>query len=215
MSLYSLFLDNNGQRCHKWMHYFPVYEKYLSRFIGQDCTMLEIGVQNGGSLKIWKKYLGHRAKIIGIDINPQCKVHEDKNFDINIRVGDQENISFLKQITEEFRHFDIVIDDGGHKMSQLSTSFEYLYPNVNKNGLYLLEDLHTCYWEEFGGGLNKPETFINRTKNIIDQLNADHSRGQVNKTTFSSDTYGIYFHDSIIVFEKGSPGFKKSLYTGK
>lgn len=215
MSLYAEFLNNTGNRCYKWLHYFPIYEKYFSRLTNQDCNVLEIGVSHGGSLMLWKKYLGHRSRIVGIDINENCTKYADANFDIHVRIGDQENLSFLEDIVKEFGMFDIIIDDGGHKMSQISTSFKFLYPYLNKNGFYLVEDLHTCYWAEYGGSANNPNTFINISKNIIDELNADHSRGKVPKTSFSKDTYGIYFHDSIIVFEKGSLGIKKPLYTGK
>ena len=37
--------------------YFNVYEKLLSRFRDKEITLVEIGIHNGGSLHIWKKYL--------------------------------------------------------------------------------------------------------------------------------------------------------------
>jgi len=43
-----------------------------------------------------------------------------------------------------------------------------------KNGIYMVEDLHTAYWEEYEGGLRKSSTFIELCKNLIDELNADH-----------------------------------------
>lgn len=215
MSLYDIFLNNQDKICHKWLHYFPVYEKYLSKFVDQDCTLLEIGVQNGGSLGMWKKYLGHRCKIIGIDITDGCKNHASDKLDIHIRIGDQQDLKFLNSIVEEFGTFDIIIDDGGHKMKQISTSFNILYPHLNKNGIYIAEDLHTCYWPEYGGAKDNPETFINISKNIIDELNSTYIRNAVTNTTFSKDTFGIYFHDSMVVLEKGRPGPKTHLKTGK
>lgn len=209
-----MFLENQEKTCHKWLNYFPIYEKYLSKWIDQDCTLLEIGVFKGGSLKLWKKYLGHRAKIIGIDIDSKCTDHADATLDIHIRIGNQTDTKFLDHIIKEFGPLDIIIDDGGHRMDQLSASFYHLYPHLNKNGIYLLEDLHTCYWEQYGGGVDKPESFINKTKDIIDQLNARQSRGNVDITNFSKDTYGIYVHNGVVVFEKGSPGLIKSIMTG-
>src|SRR5213082_3475825 len=62
---------------------------------------------------------------------------------------------------------------------------------ASKNGVYLVEDLHTAYWDEFGGGVSKPETFINLSKEYIDRLNADHSRGQVVPNFITRQTFGI------------------------
>jgi len=57
----------------KHFKYFEVYENLLRKFRNKDITFVEIGVQNGGSLEVWKKYFSKKSKIIGIDLNPQCK----------------------------------------------------------------------------------------------------------------------------------------------
>ena len=49
----------------------------FSKFKDKNITFVEIGVYNGGSLKIWKNYFGPKSRIIGIDINPDCKKFED------------------------------------------------------------------------------------------------------------------------------------------
>jgi hypothetical protein len=66
-----------------------------------------------------------------------------------------------------------------------------------KNGVYMVEDLHTAYWGEYEGGLRKPSTFIELCKNLIDELNADHSRGALPATEFTRTTAGIHFYDSV------------------
>jgi cephalosporin hydroxylase len=208
-----MFLNNKGKQCHKWLHYFPIYERYLSKWINQDVVLLEIGVSTGGSLSLWKQYLGNRSKIIGIDVNHSCSAHVNKELDIHVRIGDQKNQEFLRELIKEFGLFDVIIDDGGHKMDQLWASFEVLYPSLSKNGVYIAEDLHTCYWEEFGGGKDKPESFINRSKLLIDELNCNFSRGSVAATDFAKQTFGIHYYNSMIVFEKGATGNKTSIIT--
>ena len=54
-----------------------------------------------------------------------------------------------------------------------------------------------------GGGVANPDTFIEVSKRFIDQLNADHSRGQIEPTFITRQTFGISFYDSVVVFEKG------------
>jgi hypothetical protein len=69
--------------------------------------------------------------------------------------------------------------------------------------VYLVEDLHTAYWPDFGGGLGKPDTFIEIAKQLIDELNADHARDTSAATEFTRTTHAICFYDSVIVFERG------------
>lgn len=213
MTLWSEFLTNDERQIHKWTHYFPIYERHFARFRNQSILFIEIGVQEGGSLQLWKRYLGPFARIVGIDIDPACKTVEEDQ--IEVRIGDQSNVEFLKTVIAEFGSPTVVIDDGSHVMAHVSASFDYLYPHVENNGVYLVEDLHTAYWEEYGGALHSPASFIERSKNMIDDLNADHSRGARPVSWFSQTTLSMHFYDSVIVFEKGRHIHKHAPKTGK
>jgi hypothetical protein len=106
-------------------------------------------------------------------------------------------------VIDEFNQPDIVLDDGSHQMSHVAASFEFLYPRLSKNGVYMVEDLHTAYWEEYGGGFGRTDTFIERCKRFIDELNAEHSRGAIPVSEFTKSTLSIHFYDSAVVFERG------------
>jgi SAM-dependent methyltransferase len=202
MNLWSEFLTNDKRVIHKWKHYFPVYERHFRPFVCRPLTFIEIGCGLGGSLQMWKRYFGPYAKIIGIDINPSCKVFEEDQIDV--RIGDQQDSRFLQEVVDEFGAPDIVLDDGSHMMSHVTASFTYLYPRMVKNGVYLVEDLHTAYWSEYEGALHKASTFIELCKNLIDELNADHTRGALPPTEFTKTTLSMHFYDSIAVFERGT-----------
>ncbi|WHY97945.1 hypothetical protein [Peribacillus simplex] len=58
-----------------------------------------------------------------------------------------------------FYQFDITIVDGGHTMLQ-EIIFEEMFPEISSNGVYLVEDLHTSYWEEYGGAVGRPDRDI-------------------------------------------------------
>lgn len=209
--LYSLFHNNKDELVHKWMHFFPIYERYLKDFTNKSIVMLEIGVSKGGSLKMWKKYLGPFATIIGIDIEPQCMKYEDEQ--CKVRIGSQSDLKFLGNIIKEFGRPDIVIDDGSHKMDDMDRSFQFLYPLLNNNGVYIVEDTHTCYWEKFGGGLKNPASFIEKSKDMIDYLNAYHiDEDMVN--AFARSTFSISFFDSVVVFEKRHRGKPYAIQQG-
>lgn len=66
-----------------------------------------------------------------------------------------------------------------------------------------LSDLHTSYWREYGGGLKKSKSFVNKSKDLIDELNGHWVRGRNRRTYFTDNTLSINFYDSVIVFEKG------------
>jgi len=212
MNLWQDFLINDGRVIHKWVHYFPVYERHLAWFRNKSVTFLEIGVSKGGSLAMWQRYFGPLARIVGIDINPQCRQHEAPG--IFVRIGDQSDPQFLQSVVDEFGIPDAVLDDGSHQMDHIAKSFAFLYPRLPKNGVYLVEDLHTAYWPEFGGGVDAPASFINLAKGFIDKLNADHSRGAVAADFITRQTFGISFYDSMVAFEKGDVWRKEAPQTG-
>jgi hypothetical protein len=202
MNLWSDFLTNEKRIIHKWKHYFPIYERHFKDFVYKPVTIIEIGCGEGGSLQMWKRYFGPHARIVGIDINPACKAFEEDQ--IEVRIGDQSDEKLLQSLIDEFGAPDIVVDDGSHMMGHVNASFRYLYPRIAKNGVYMVEDLHTAYWNEYEGGLNKPSTFIELCKHLIDELNADHTRDALPATEFTKSTLSMHFYDSVVVFEKGA-----------
>jgi hypothetical protein len=202
MTLWSDFLTNDKRIIHKWKHYFPIYERHFKDFVYKPVTFFEIGCGQGGSLQMWKRYFGPQARIVGIDINANCKTFEEDQIDV--RIGDQSDVKLLQSLIDEFGMPDIVLDDGSHVMSHISTSFQFLYPRMSKNGIYMVEDLHTAYWDNYEGGLRKSSTFIELCKNLIDELNADHTRGALPPTEFTKSTLSMHFYDSIAVFERGT-----------
>jgi SAM-dependent methyltransferase len=201
MSLWSDFLTNDARQIHKWAHFFPSYEAHFGKLVNQSIVFLEIGCGAGGSLQMWKRYFGPHARIVGIDIRPECSAFEEAQ--IEVRIGDQGDPAFLAAVAEEFGPFDAILDDGSHVMEHIATSFRTLYPQMTRNGVYMVEDLHTAYWSEFGGGLREPGSFIELCKGLIDELNADYTGGALEPTAFTRETISMHFYDSMAVFQKG------------
>lgn len=199
--LRKIFSEHQGNIIHKWDHYFEIYDRHFARFKHQQPVILEIGVAKGGSMEMWRKYFGEGCKIIGIDINPACRQFENDH--TKIYIGSQGDRNFLQSIKKEIPKVDILIDDGSHMMEHLKISFQELYDWVDENGVYLAEDLHTCYWHEYEGGYKRHGSFIEFCKQQIDQLNAWFSRQRKLKVNrFSRTTHSIHFYNSIVVFEK-------------
>lgn len=201
LSLWSEFLTNQQRTIHKWTHYFPAYEAHFARYINRPLFFLEIGCGRGGSAQMWKRYFGPYAQIVGLDINPECKSFEEDQ--IQIRIGSQSDTGFLQSVLDEFGTPQIVLDDGSHQMAHVVETFRYLYQRTAPDGVYMVEDLHTAYWDEYGGGLRREGTFIELCKTLIDELNADWSRDKLPPTDFTRSTLSMHFYDSIVALERG------------
>jgi hypothetical protein len=69
--------QTDGRGIWKWRHYFKIYHRHFSKFIGKDVRILEVGIYSGGSLEMWKEYFGPKCVVYGIDIEEACKSFED------------------------------------------------------------------------------------------------------------------------------------------
>ena len=202
-NLFEIFDNHTGNEIYKWEHYFDIYEKHFSKFKNSTTpiTVLEIGVLNGGSLQMWQKYFGPNATIVGIDIYEDCKKFEKEN--IKIRIGSQADKSFLKELTNEFPQIDVLIDDGSHRVLHQIITFEFLFKFITLGGVYLVEDTHTSYWVEYGGGKKRSGTFLEFSKKVIDSLYARYSEQKGFEVDYYTENlYSIHFYDSIVCFDK-------------
>ena len=208
------FLANRGRMLYKWHHYFEIYHRHLERFRGRSPVVLEVGVFHGGSLQMWHDYFGKGARIIGVDIDPRTRQFEDEN--TTILIGDQADPGFLGQIRKRFPHIDIIIDDGGHTMTQQITTLGELYSHLQPRGVYICEDLHTSYMPSYGGGLRRDGTFIEFSKHLIDALHGWYYVAEGEELdVYTAGTFGVSFYDSIVVIEKRPIGKPLVSQTGK
>ena len=87
--------------------------------------------------------------IVGLDINNESKQYENSQQNIFVEIGDATNSNFINEIVQKYGTFDIILDDGSHINRDVIKSFEILFPLLNDNGLYIVEDTitykHTNY----------------------------------------------------------------------
>lgn len=177
--------------------YFDVYELILSKYKSKkNLTVVEIGVKDGGSLFIWQKLFPH-AKIIGIDLNIECKKFEKDGFIIEI--GDQSSQKFWKDFFYKHQNVDVIIDDGGHTNNQQIFTAISCIPYIKDGGILITEDVMCSYFFNFGNP-NK-YSFINFCKKIIDDINFKYPG--IGKFEFSLNNYvhSIEFFESVVIFK--------------
>jgi 23S rRNA U2552 (ribose-2'-O)-methylase RlmE/FtsJ len=199
--LADIYASVRDYEVHKWHHYIPLYDRYLGRYRGTPVRMLEIGVNKGGSLQMWRRFLGEEAVIFGIDINQDCAALDGLSG--QVRIGSQTDTAFLKSVVEEMGGVDVVLDDGSHKMDHIAASLETLFPLLEIYGVYLIEDLHAAYWSGCGGGFREPKNFYNRVRRIIDDMHYPYHRKDLQEPALEGAVTGVHVHDSLVAIDKG------------
>ncbi len=151
----------------KYNTYFHVYEHIFKKYVGQKITFVEVGVLNGGSLFMWREFLGPQARIIGIDLNPAAQKWNDHGFEIFI--GSQSDPQFWADFYSKVGPVDILLDDGGHTNRQQIVTVAESIAHINDGGVLIVEDVHSSYMPSFGNP--SKYSFINFSKKIIDSIN--------------------------------------------
>jgi hypothetical protein len=199
--LYAHFVANRaGAILDKWVHYFPIYTRHLERFRDRPVRVLEVGVYRGGGLDMWSRYLGPQARLVGLDIDEAAVRAVHGRFAVEL--GDQQDPEVLRALERQYGPFDVIIDDGGHTMEQQIATAETLFPLLSDGGVLIVEDTHTSYWSEFGGSLGGPRTFIEWSKQRIDDLHSRHDSQIDPDTVWATEVDGIHAYDSVVVLEK-------------
>ncbi len=185
---------DEGPGIWKWLHYFNAYHQHLQKFVGQEVSIVEVGVYSGGSMPMWREYFGERCHVHGIDIQPECKSYENEH--TTIHIGDQANRQFWNQFRAAVPHVDILIDDGGHTAEQQMVTLEEMLPHLQPGGVFLCEDIH--------GLGNEFTSFVG---SLIDNLNAayrtaDRNNVVVANTPFQASIRSINVYPYLVVIEK-------------
>ena len=182
--------------------FIKIYQKHFSILKDQKINILEIGVERGDSLRMWREYFTN-ASICAIDLH-------DRNISVDnaeILIGDQSDHSFLQSVVNKYGTFDIIIDDGSHQSKHIITSFNFLFNHLSDNGIYVIEDLQTSYQPRYGGSrfnLIKKKSSMNFIKSLADSINYEHKdKPFFKRNTFDGCIKSISFYQNIAFITKG------------
>jgi hypothetical protein len=117
--------------------YLRHYDRALAQFRNVPINMVEIGVFNGASTRMWKRYFP-KATIVGVDIQDRCKAYEEDR--LKIEIGSQSDGAFIDALMAQYPP-TVMIDDGSHIASDIIFTFERAFPAVLPGGCYIIEDL--------------------------------------------------------------------------
>jgi hypothetical protein len=190
----------------KYDTYFPVYEEILSKYRDKEITLVEVGVFNGGSLFMWREYFGAKARIIGVDLNPDAKIWEQHGFEIFI--GDQASEIFWRQLFDTIGPVDVLIDDGGHTNLQQIATVHCAIEHIRDGGVLIIEDVHTSYFREFGNPWGR--SFVGFASKIIDAVNSRAAALKTRRERYANRVHQVSFFESIVALHVNTKLCKKS-----
>jgi hypothetical protein len=178
----------------KHSNYFDIYDKLLAKFVGESIVFVEIGILDGGSLFMWRNFLGKNARIIGIDLNPQAIKWREYGFEIFI--GDQSNPFFWVDFCEKVGDIHVLLDDGGHRNDQQIITTSCALPHILDGGLIIIEDTQTSLmkFESF-----HRYSFLSFLERKITSIHARSEELDIKKDIFSDSVHSIEFFTGVCV----------------
>jgi hypothetical protein len=193
MSLAEIHRKKIGKVSDKWSSYLDFYDDKLWYLQDSKINLLEIGVQNGGSLETWARYFWKAEKIVGIDIDPKCADLKFEDNRIQVVIGDAKTVELEDT-------FDIIIDDGSHQSSDIIANWQQWWPKLADGGVYVVEDFHTMWMPGYGS--NAIQFFAGFIASVNGKAKVDHKVKRME------------FQNSLILLEKGEPVLGDRLITG-
>jgi len=189
-------------KCSLEHDYLHKYERLFEPFRDAPLTLLEIGVFNGGSLRLWEEYFPC-ATIVGLDIDPACKQYEGGRRVVEI--GSQSDAAAIEIIGRKYKPH-IIIDDGSHQADHILISFETLYPLLASGGIYIVEDIgihsgSTAAAYRGSAPMSPQEYFLNLARRIAcpaDDVPVNRRIARVTETV-------EFFQDAAVIRKKEFP----------
>lgn len=116
--------------------YDDLFPSFLSK---KNFHLLEIGVQRGGSIKLWRDFFSETATIYAADINPFKPISK-----VIPVIGDSYSSEVIGTFSNDF--FDVIIDDGPHTFESFTVLIKRYREKLKKNGIIVIEDITDPSW---------------------------------------------------------------------
>jgi hypothetical protein len=196
-------------------YYLPLYDSVLEPWLEKEIVLLELGIDRGGSLLLWRDYFP-RATIVGIDLNlpPDFRPGER----IHMYKGNQADPEFLSHVANETAPdgLDIVIDDASHLGELTRIAFWHLFDNhLKPGGLYVIEDWGTGYWDDWPDGKSLDLESYDRPCQARSPFWARIAGKNNVKTPMPCHSYGMVGFVKQLVDEQAAPDVTKRLLRNK
>ena len=127
-----------GKMTHR---YLPQFERFLAPFRNEAFDLLEFGVKEGASIRMWHEYFPV-AQIVGVDIR-SVEIEDDLPR-YSFFQGSQADLTLLQMLAQRYK-FRLIVDDGSHFWAHQIFTFQTMFPWLAPGGIYICEDILTSY----------------------------------------------------------------------
>jgi len=145
MKLRDLVEENNYVTDKFTSHqYLNTYDALLSPLSNSVKNVLEIGIQRGESLLLWKD-LFVNANIFGADIDLSPLTIDKTQPRISVSGGNAYDLNFIKTNYSNVK-FDVLIDDGPHTLESMLFFVTYYSSLMTPGAVMVIEDIPVFEW---------------------------------------------------------------------
>ena len=194
----------------RWLEYADHYEQHLPRrrATGRVVRLLEIGVQSGGSVQMWRDWFGAGAlHYVGVDVDARCLRFARPEQQLHIAIGSQLNASFLLSLCRAHGPFDVIIDDAAHMAAHIRRSLQVLFPDdrcmATPSSLYVVEDLHTMMMPNYVE-LGPSEFDVLSSEAFRSTMSYWSPGAPRHHPIFGRRVAGVHLYDSIAFIDRGA-----------
>jgi hypothetical protein len=141
--------SDKGTTAHLYTNH---YHMLMAPLRQRTFNLIELGLQIGGpevdqpagretdklpSVRMWLDYFP-KARIIGIDISDFSWFEHER---FRFVPCDLDNLDEVRALAAELPKVQIIIDDASHASKHQQDAFLHLFPKLEPDGLYIIEDL--------------------------------------------------------------------------
>lgn len=141
-------VDNSRTDKNTGHSYLDIYDLLFNRIQFIARNVLEVGIQRGGSIKLWSDYFTN-AKVFGLDIMNfnEINSHLIKD-DPRVVLYTGVNAYDPTFVTNSLSHtkYDVMIDDGPHTLESMKQFIELYVPLMSDIGILVIEDIQDISW---------------------------------------------------------------------
>ena len=192
----SEIIDNSRSDKNTVHSYLGLYQNLLVNKKYSAKNVLEIGIHEGGSIKMWYDFFPN-AMIYGLDIIQIKKVWNEILNKDRIRLGrfDAYNETFVNHFLSKNIQFDFILYDGPNNLEYMKKFIQLYTRLMTDDGILIIEDVQDLSWIE----ILKNEVPEN-LKNFINSYDLRENKNRYDDIVFTIDKMNV--KEPVVVVEE-------------
>jgi cephalosporin hydroxylase len=142
-------VDNSRTDKNTVHSYLPLYQKLLISKKETAKNVLEVGINQGGSIKLWHDFFTN-ANVYGIDIMNIKDVWEgiqnNKKIILHTSSDAYNNDFFINHFLHKNIKCDFMLDDGPHTLQSMQQFIKLYSQIITDDGILIIEDVQSWDW---------------------------------------------------------------------